>query len=94
MSGEMKKSCACHHSLAVVCALFATLAAAAWLAQDACLDRGGRLGEVAWSCEASTGALTSLWLFVTPGMAALALLVGIPVYLAVRRIVTAVMPVP
>lgn len=80
-------ACGCNHSLAVICGIFASIGAAALLAERRCLDAGGRLSDVAWSCESASGALGSLWHFVTPGaLAWVALLVGIPVYVAVSFI--------
>ena len=83
------ESCRCSRAPAAVCALFAALAAAALLAQDACLDAGGRVSDSAWACEMASGASASLWTLVGPAaLAAVALVVGLPVYLAADAIVT------
>lgn len=80
-------ACGCTRSVAVVCALFATLAAAAFLAEDRCLDAGGRVSEAAWVCEGLAGAGTSLWSLLSPAaVGVLAVAVGLPVYLLVDRI--------
>jgi len=79
--------CGCNHSLAFVCGLFASLAATLLVAQDACLDGGGRLSEASWACEAAGGAIGPLWQFVTPGViAATLVLVGVPVYFAIAYV--------
>lgn len=79
--------CGCNHSLAVVCAVFAGAAVALFLAEDRCLDNGGRLSDVAWSCELATGGIASLWSLITPGnVVAVVAVVAIPVYLAVSAI--------
>ncbi len=87
-------ACGCNRSVAVLCAFFASLAACAFLAEDACRDGGGRVSDVAWACENAAGALSPLWSLVTPGAIALAALaVGVPVFLAVdvagRRVLSA-----
>ncbi len=75
--------CGCTRSLAVVCALFAGLAAALFLAQDACLDAGGKLSDAAWACELASGA-ASLWTLVAPAQAGFVLVaVVVPVFLVV-----------
>lgn len=76
-------SCGCTRSLGVICAMFSGIAVALALAENRCLDAGGRLSDTAWSCEAASGAVSSLWAFATPGVFAMAVLVGIPVYFAV-----------
>lgn len=79
--------CHCNRSLAVLAGLFATLAAGAWLAEDACRDAGGRVSDTAWACELAAGAGASLWSLLSPGMlVAAALGVGLPVALAVNAI--------
>ncbi|HQZ45271.1 MAG TPA: hypothetical protein PK042_04100 [Usitatibacteraceae bacterium] len=79
--------CACSRSVAVLCALFAGLAACAFIAEDACRDGGGRVSDTAWVCEMASGATASLWAVVPPGSAVLAALaVGVPVFLAVDAI--------
>ena len=75
--------CGCNHSLAVICGVFAGIAVALFLAGNHCLDSGGRLSDTAWTCQVESGAISSLWQFVTPGIIAMAVLVGIPVYFAV-----------
>lgn len=75
--------CGCNHSLAVICGVFAGIAVALFLAGDNCLDAGGRLSDTAWTCEAASGAMSSLWGLMTPGIVAAAVFVGIPVYFAV-----------
>ena len=75
--------CGCNHSLAVICGVFAGVAVALLLAEDRCLDAGGRLSDAAWTCEAATGAISSLWTLISPGIVVLAAFVGIAVYLAV-----------
>jgi hypothetical protein len=55
---------------------------ALFLAEDRCLDAGGRVSGAAWSCQDASGAVGSLWSLVTPGVAAAAVVVGIAVYLA------------
>jgi hypothetical protein len=76
--------CGCNHSVAFVGGLFASLGAALFIAEDRCLDAGGRLSDVAWACEAPWGALSPLWNLVTPGViAATLVLVGAPVYFAI-----------
>ena len=80
---ETGTKCGCNHSLAVICGVFASIAVALLLAEDRCLDAGGRLSDTAWTCQVDSGAISSLWHFVTPGIIAMAVLVGIPVYFAV-----------
>lgn len=80
---ETGTKCGCSHSLAVICGVFAGIAVALFLAEDRCLDTGGRLSDTAWICQTDPGAIISLWQFVTPGIVAMAVLVGIPVYFAV-----------
>jgi hypothetical protein len=59
------------------------MAVAALLAQDRCLDSGGRLSDAAWVCESAAGTVT-LWSLVSPAaIGVVALAVGVPVYLAV-----------
>ena len=73
--------CNCNHSLAVICGVFAALAAALLVAESRCAARGGRVSDAAWVCEAASGAATPLWTLFTPGMLFLAvILVGLPVY--------------
>ena len=76
--------CGCNHSLGVICGMFASIAVAAFLAEERCIDSGGRVSDTAWSCETAAGAIESLWALVTPGAAALVIVaIGVPVYLAV-----------
>jgi hypothetical protein len=79
--------CRCNRSLAVLGGLFASLAACAFLAEDACRDGGGRVSDAAWACELASGAGASLWSLLTPGAMALAVLVvGVPVALVVNAL--------
>lgn len=81
------EKCGCIRSPGVIAALFATLAAVVLIAQDACLDAGGRLSDSAWTCE-TAGATVSLWTLSSPLlMAVTALAIGIPTYLAVNALV-------
>lgn len=80
---ETSAKCGCNHSLGVTCGIFAGIAVALFLAEDRCLDTGGRLSDTAWTCEVASGAISSLWGLVTPGIIAVAVFVGIPVYFAV-----------
>jgi presenilin-like A22 family membrane protease len=41
------------------------------------------LSGTAWTCEAASGGISSLWELVTPEISAVAILVGVPVYIAV-----------
>jgi hypothetical protein len=82
---ETGTRCACNHSLAVVCGVFAGIGVALYLAGRRCLDVGGRLSDTAWTCEIAPGAIPSLWEQITPGILAAAILVGVPVYLVVAR---------
>jgi len=79
--------CGCNRSLAVLGGLFSGLAACAFLAQDACLDRGGVVSDTAWLCELTSGASVSLWSLLSPAGAALAIvMVGVPVYFVANAI--------
>jgi hypothetical protein len=78
--------CGCTRSLGVICAVFAGIAVALFLAEDRCLDAGGRVSDTAWSCETVSGAVSSLWAFATPGVIAVAVFVGIPVYFVVTAL--------
>jgi hypothetical protein len=80
---ETGTKCGCNHSLAVICGIFAGVAVALFLAGDRCLDAGGRLSDTAWTCEVASGAISSLWGLVTPGIVAVAAFVCIPVYFGV-----------
>jgi hypothetical protein len=79
-------NCGCTRSLGVICGVFAGIGVALFLAEDRCLDAGGRVSDTAWSCEAASGAVSSLWAFATPGIIAVAVFVGIPVYFAVTAL--------
>lgn len=83
---EIGTNCGCNRSLAVICGIFAGGAVALFLAGDRCLDAGGKLSDTAWTCEVATGAISSLWRLVTPGIIAVAVLIGILVYFAVTVI--------
>ena len=79
--------CNCNRSLAVLGGLFASLAACAFLAEDICLDRGGRVSDAAWACALASGADVSLWSLLSPsGMALATLAVGVPVALVVNAV--------
>ena len=79
--------CACSRSLGAICALFASIAVAALLAQDSCLDSGGRLSDAAWVCESASGTVVALWSLISPvAIGVVFLAVGLPVYLAVNAI--------
>jgi drug/metabolite transporter (DMT)-like permease len=78
--------CGCNHSFAVICGTFAGIAVALFLAGDRCLDRGGRVSDTAWFCEDVSGAVSSLWGLVSPGMYAVAFLVGVAVYFVVAAL--------
>lgn len=79
--------CRCNRSLAVLGGLFAALAACAFLAEDACLDRGGRVSDASWACELASGGAVSLWSLLSPSAVALAALaVGVPVAFVVNAI--------
>jgi len=80
---ETGTKCGCNHSLAVICGIFLGAAVALVLAEDRCLDAGGRLSDTAWTCEVASSAISSLWGLVTPGIIAVAVFVGILVYFAV-----------
>lgn len=79
--------CRCNRSLAVLGGLFAALAACAFLAEDACLDGGGRVSDASWACELASGGAVSLWSLLSPSAVALgALAVGVPVAFVVNAI--------
>jgi hypothetical protein len=78
--------CGCNRSLAVICGVFAGMAVALFLAEDRCLDAGGRVSDAAWTCEVASGAVGSVWAFVTSGIIVAAVFVGIPVYFAVAAL--------
>lgn len=77
-------ACRCSRSLAIVCALFSSLAVAGFLAEDRCRDAGGRVSDVAWVCELAGGVLHPLWAGLSLSRVTLVFLaVGVPVYLVV-----------
>lgn len=78
--------CGCTYSLAAICGVFAALGVVLGLTTDRCLDAGGRVSDSAWLCEAATGAVGLLWSRMTPGIAALAVLIGVAVYFAVASL--------
>jgi hypothetical protein len=79
--------CRCNRSVGVICAIFASLAVLALIAQDGCLDGGGRVSDVAWVCELASGISVSIWSLVSPFVVGwVALGVGIPVYFGVNAI--------
>jgi hypothetical protein len=79
--------CGCSRSLGVISAIFASLAVLALIAEDGCLDDGGRVSDVAWVCEVAAGASVSIWSLVSPfAISLVALGVGIPVYLGANAI--------
>jgi hypothetical protein len=80
---ETGARCGCNRSLAVICSVFAGMAVALFLAEGRCLDAGGQLSDTAWTCKVASGAIGSLWGWITPGIIAVAILVGLPVYFAV-----------
>lgn len=85
---EGTKACPCNRAPAVVSAIFACLAVLALIAQDRCLDGGGRVSDVAWVCEAASGVGVNIWSLVSPlAMGLVALGIGIPVYFGVNAIV-------
>ncbi len=79
--------CGCNRSLAVLGALFASLAACVLLAEDRCRDGGGRVSDASWACDLASGATASLWSLVSPWTCLLvAAVVGVPVFLVVNAI--------
>lgn len=79
--------CGCNRSLAVLGGLFASLAACILVAEDRCRDAGGRVSEAAWVCELASGASSSLWSLVSPGVIAIAVVaIGVPVYFVVNAL--------
>lgn len=92
MSSENTVLCRCSRSLAVVCGLFASMAAALFFAEDACLDAGGRVSDSAWICETASGLTPSVWSLVSPfEVGIIVLAVGVPVYFIVNAISTRLM---
>jgi hypothetical protein len=85
---ETSALCRCNRSLGAISAIFASLAVLALIAHDGCVESGGRVSDVAWICEASSGASVSVWTLVSPfAIAMVALGVGIPVYFGVSSLV-------
>ena len=76
--------CPCNRSLAIICGAFASMAVVALLAEDRCLDAGGRVSDLGWVCETASGISSSLWSLVSPwAVGTVVLAVGVPVYFAV-----------
>ena len=73
--------CNCGRSFSAVCAVLAAIGAALVLAGEQCARVGGQPSDSAWVCTAD-GAVTLLWAYVTPGIAALAALTGSVAYFA------------
>jgi hypothetical protein len=79
--------CGCNRSLAVLAGLFASLAGCALLAEDRCLDGGGRVSDALWACDLASGTSASLWSLLPPWTYPLvAISVGVPVFLVVNAI--------
>lgn len=79
--------CRCNRSLAVLCALFAGIAVATLIAEDRCLDAGGRLSDSAWICETASGTTASLWTLLNPTTIGLVVAaVGVPVFWVINAI--------
>lgn len=77
----------CSHSLAAICAVFASFAVAAFVAEDRCLEGGGRVSDVAWACELATGISVPLWSHISfAGSSLVLLVIGVPVYFIVNAI--------
>ena len=79
--------CHCNRSLGVISAIFASLAVLALIAEDGCLDGGGRVSDVAWVCEVASGASLNIWSLISPftiGLVALG--IGVPVYFGANAI--------
>lgn len=77
----------CNRSLGVIAGIFASLAVLVLVAEDGCLDGGGRVSDVAWVCEAASGAAVNIWSLVSPfAVGLVALGVGIPVYFGVNAL--------
>jgi hypothetical protein len=84
---ESATVCGCRRSLGVISAIAASLAVLALIAEDGCLDGGGRVNDVAWICEVASGASVSIWSLVSPSAIGLVVLaIGIPVYLGTNAI--------
>jgi hypothetical protein len=79
--------CRCNRSLGAVSAIFASLAVLAFIAEDGCMDGGGRLSDVAWVCEVASGTSVSIWSLVSPfAISLVAVGIGIPVYFGANAI--------
>lgn len=79
--------CRCNRSLAVLSGLVAGLTVAMLLSESRCLDRGGRLSDVAWACELPLEGSTSIWSLMNPAALCLVVFaVAIPVYFIVDAI--------
>ena len=79
--------CRCNRSLGVISAVFASLAVLAFIAEDRCLDGGGRVSDVAWICEVASGASVNIWSLVSPfAIGLVALAIGVPVYFGANAI--------
>ena len=79
--------CRCNRSLAVLSGLVAGLTVALLLSESRCLDRGGRLSDVAWVCELASEGSTSIWSLMNPVALCLVIVaVAIPVYFIVDAI--------
>jgi len=79
--------CGCNRSLAVLAGLFASLAVCILLAEDKCVDGGGRVSDISWACELASGASASLWTLLAAWTYPLAaVVVGVPVYLVANAI--------
>ena len=77
--------CRCNRSIGVISAIFASLGVLAFIAQDGCLDSGGRVSDAAWVCEVASGVTVNIWSFVSPlAVGLVALGVGVPVYFGVN----------
>jgi hypothetical protein len=81
---EPRTKCGCSDSLAVICGVFGGGAVVLLLAEDRCLDAGGKLSDFAWTCQTAPGTTSSLWALATPGIITTATIVGFLIYLALR----------
>ena len=71
----------------MLCGVFASMAVATLLAEDTCLDAGGRVSDTAWACETASGVTSSLWALMTPAtFGIVVVVVGLPVYFVVNAI--------
>jgi len=84
---ENATMCGCSRSLGVISAIFASLAVLALIAEDGCMDGGGRVSDVAWVCEVASGISVNIWSLVSPFAIGLVVLgIGVPVYLGANAI--------